>query len=177
MTRITESQWDKITAAFGEDLKRDVPLAPYTAARVGGPADGVITVGSISQLEFAVLTLWDFDVPLLILGGGSNVLVSEAGAREIIILNRAKRIEIDEKDLTVWAESGASFGGLARKVSARGYTGLEWAAGIPGTVGGAVYGNAGAHGGDVAYNLLMAEILHPMQGKRQWIDQSGIVVS
>jgi UDP-N-acetylmuramate dehydrogenase len=168
MTKISELQWDKLTETFGDYLRRDVPLAPYTAARVGGSADGLILVESAAQLAKTASTLWNFDVPFIVLGGGSNVLVSDAGIREIILLNRARQIKINEHQLTVWAESGANFGTMARKVSARGYTGLEWAAGIPGTVGGAVFGNAGAHGGDVAGNLIMAEILHPLKGEQQW---------
>jgi UDP-N-acetylmuramate dehydrogenase len=112
--------------------------------------------------------LWNLDIPFIILGGGSNVLVSDAGVREVILLNRARAMDINEAECTAWAESGASFGALARKICARGFTGLEWAAGIPGTVGGAVFGNAGAHGADVAGNLIMAEILHRYQGKQLW---------
>lgn len=167
MTRITEPQWEKLISAFGPELQRDVLLSRYTAARVGGPADGVIMVDSESMLERTALSLWELDIPFIILGGGANVLVSDAGVREIVVLNRAKRIEIKEKEQSVWAESGANFGMMARKVSARGYTGFEWAAGIPGTVGGAVYGNAGAHGWEVADNLIMATILHPVEGKVQ----------
>ena len=167
MTRITESQWKKLLSAFGAELQRDVLLSPYTAARVGGEADGLIVVDSESKLEGTALTLWKMDIPFIILGGGANVLVSDAGVREIVVLNRAKRIEINQVERSVWAESGANFGMVARKVSARGYTGFEWAAGIPGTVGGAVYGNAGAHGWEVADNLIMATILHPIEGKKQ----------
>jgi UDP-N-acetylmuramate dehydrogenase len=168
MTIITETQWDKLVTAFGDGLKRGISLAPYTSARVGGPADGLITVGSKLQLEKTVLKLWELDVPFLLIGGGSNILVSDSGVRSIVIINRAKQIDFFEDKLTVWAESGASFGGLARKVSKRGYSGLEWAAGIPGTVGGAVFGNSGAHGSNVAHNLLVAEILHPSNGKQEW---------
>ena len=167
MTRITESQWEKLASAFGSELQRDVPLSPYTAARVGGAADGLIVVDSEAMLEQTARTLWELDIPFIILGGGANVLVSDAGVREIVVLNRAKRIEINQAERFVWAESGANFGVMARKVSARGCTGFEWAAGIPGTVGGAVYGNAGAHGWEVADNLMMATILHPVEGKKQ----------
>ena len=96
------------------------------------------------------------------LGGGSNVLVSDAGVRGIVILNKAREVVFNEESEppTVWAASGSNFGQVARQAGLRGLGGLEWAAGIPGTIGGAVLGNAGAHGGDVAGNLLVAEILH-----------------
>jgi UDP-N-acetylmuramate dehydrogenase len=91
------------------------------------------------------------------------VLVSDAGYRGVVLLNRTRALRFDEHAAPpfVWAESGANLGRLARQAAARGLAGLEWAAGIPGTVGGAVFGNAGAHGDDTASCLLLAEILHP----------------
>jgi UDP-N-acetylmuramate dehydrogenase len=82
--------------------------------------------------------------------------------RGVVLLNRARDVSfnIAEKPPTVWAASGTNFGVLARQAAVKDLSGLEWAVGIPGTVGGAVFGNAGAHGGDVANTLIMAEILH-----------------
>lgn len=165
MTSINDTQWVKITSFFGKRLQRNVTLARYTAARVGGPADYLIVANSVTELADAARILWDMDLPFIILGGGSNVLVSDAGVRGVVILNKAKETEIDELGLAVWAGSGAGFGSLARKVSARNFSGLEWATGIPGTVGGAVFGNAGAHGSDVSGCLMLAEILHRFNGK------------
>jgi UDP-N-acetylmuramate dehydrogenase len=91
------------------------------------------------------------------LGGGSNIVVSDEGVRGLVILNRARKIEFSPG--RVKAESGASFSTLAQHCIARGYGGLEWAVGIPGTVGGAVVGNAGAWGSDVAQTLKRATIL------------------
>jgi UDP-N-acetylmuramate dehydrogenase len=151
-----------IKAAFGERLQEHTPLERFTAARIGGPADFLLEVTSADELAQAASLLWELELPFVVLGGGSNVLVSDAGVREVIILNRARRVHFDEQATppTAWAESGANFGTLARQAAQRGLAGLEWAAGIPGTVGGAVVGNAGAHGGDAAGNLLLAEILH-----------------
>ena len=97
----------------------------------------------------------------MVIGGGSNILVSDEGVHQLVVLNRARTIEFDESSTipTVRAESGANFGLLARQAANHGLAGLEWAAGIPGTVGGAVFGNAGAHGGDVSNNLISAGIL------------------
>ena len=150
---------------FGDRLKERVPLARYTAARVGGLADVLISANSKDDLLDIVRRLWNYDVPYLIIGGGSNVLVSDAGIREVVIYNRARQVRFDEagQHPTVWAESGANFGLLARQAASRGFAGLEWAAGIPGTIGGAVVGNAGAHGNDVAGSLVVAEILHQSQ--------------
>jgi UDP-N-acetylmuramate dehydrogenase len=139
----------------------EVPLARYTASRVGGLADVLLEVDSVDELAQAAMLLWELDFPFVIIGGGSNVLVSDLGIREVVLINRARSVRFDEtsQDPTVWAESGANFGVIARQAATRGLSGLEWAAGIPGTLGGAIVGNAGAHGCEVAGNLLVAEIL------------------
>jgi UDP-N-acetylmuramate dehydrogenase len=147
---------------FGEQYKSNTSLARFTSARIGGLADGLLTANSVDDLVVMVTYLWEEELPFIILGGGSNVLVSDAGVRGIVILNKARDVVFNEENEppTVWAASGSNFGQVARQAGLRGLGGLEWAAGIPGTIGGAVLGNAGAHGGDVAGNLLMAEILH-----------------
>ena len=149
-------------AGFGARLQAGASLARYTASRLGGPADLLLEVRSGRELEAAVTLAWRNAFPFVLLGGGSNVLVSDAGVRGLVILNRARRVRFDERvePPTVWAESGANFGVLARQAARRGLSGLEWASGVPGTLGGAVFGNAGAHGGDMAGSLLVAEILH-----------------
>lgn len=156
------SSLQPLIACFGDRLQRDVPLARYTAARLGGPADVVVRASSAEELAETIARLWELEAPFLILGGGSNVLVSDAGVRGVVVYNQARRVRFDlqEEPPTVWAESGANFGLVARQAATRGLAGLEWAAGIPGTVGGAVFGNAGAHGGDIAGSLALAEILH-----------------
>ena len=148
--------------SFGDRLLRDVSLARYTSARAGGPADAFIVANSVEELVATIRQLWEVKAPLFILGGGSNLLVSDAGIRGVVVLNRARKVRFDtfEQPPTVRAESGANFGVIARQCALQGLSGLEWAAGIPGTVGGAVFGNAGAHGGEVADNLILAEILH-----------------
>jgi UDP-N-acetylmuramate dehydrogenase len=97
-------------------------------------------------------------------------LISDAGIREVVLINEAKKIEfIDQsgKLPLLHAESGASLGVVARRAGAKGWSGLEWASGIPGTIGGAVVNNAGAFGADTADNLILAEILHPLEDKIQ----------
>lgn len=147
---------------FGNRLQLGVPLARYTSARVGGLAEALVEVSSCAELVEAARWLWNLGTPFLVLGGGSNVLVSDAGFQGTVILNHARNLRFEDQDRgsTLWAESGANFGMLARLAASRGLTGLEWAAGIPGTLGGAVVGNAGAHGSDMGSSLIMAEILH-----------------
>lgn len=123
----------------------------------------MVMVGSADELAQAAITLWELELPFIVLGNGSNVLVPDTGLRQVVVLNQAKRVQFNTNIPipTVWVESGVNFGALARQAAAKGLSGLEWAAGIPGTVGGAVYGNAGAHGSDMSGTLCVAKILHP----------------
>lgn len=152
---------NRLQASFGQRLQRGVPLDRFTSARVGGTAEILLEVESADELAQAATLLWSEGVAWKILGGGSNVLVSDSGVRGVVVVNRARKVSFDEDSdpPTVWAESGANFGLVARQAASRGLSGLEWAAGIPGTIGGAVVGNAGAHGGDMAGNLIVATIL------------------
>jgi UDP-N-acetylmuramate dehydrogenase len=147
---------------FGEQFGTNVSLARYTSARIGGFADGLLTADSVEDLVSMVSYLWEEEIPFVVLGGGSNILVSDAGVRGLVLLNKARQVKFDveSEPPTVWAASGTNIGVIARQAASRGLSGLEWAAGIPGTIGGAIVGNAGAHGRDVAGNLLLAEILH-----------------
>jgi UDP-N-acetylmuramate dehydrogenase len=151
-----------LVKAFGESVQLQASMARYTAARVGGPADALLEVTSAQEMAETARVLWEMKVPFIILGGGSNVLISDAGIAGVVVLNRARKVrfEVIADHPQVWAESGANFGAIARQAAQRGLSGLEWAAGIPGTLGGAVFGNAGAHGSDMSTNLRVAEILH-----------------
>jgi UDP-N-acetylmuramate dehydrogenase len=151
---------DVLYAKLGDKVKENVLLAPYTSARIGGPADVLITADSADELARTIKLLWKLDLEYLILGGGSNVLVSDKGVRGVVVLNRAKSVRFHTGDEPfVHAESGVVFSNLANRCAFKGLTGLEWAATVPGTIGGAVYGNAGAFGGDMAGNLVWAEML------------------
>ena len=168
--------WDAESVAQGlkaESFGRvelQASLARFTSARVGGRADLLLTVRSGDRLAAAASWLWAAGIPFRILGGGSNVLVADAGVREAVILNRATDVTFQERPAgpAVWAESGASLGGVARRAVERGLAGLEWAGTVPGTVGGAIVGNAGAFGGDVAACLEAAEILQPARSAETW---------
>jgi UDP-N-acetylmuramate dehydrogenase len=169
-----------LEAAVGaEAVGTAQPLARHTALRIGGPADLLAVAGNIGELRQAVVLARDHGMPCLVLGGGSNVLVSDSGVRGLVVLNRARAVTFvapgdsppergGSREGRVRAESGASLSRLARKCVARGWAGLEWAAGIPGTVGGAVVGNAGAWGGDVANTLIQATILEAGGSVVEW---------
>lgn len=152
----------QIKNAFSDRLVEDAPLARYTASRVGGKAQAFLEARTREDLIKAASLAWNSKVPFVILGGGSNILISDKGVSGLVVLNRAQRVQFLEqkKPPQVWAESGANLGLIARKAALKGLSGLEWAGGIPGTLGGAVTGNAGAHGGDMAGYLLLVEVLH-----------------
>ena len=167
---ITKIQKNSLKSFFGNNLRMDEMMARYSVMQVGGPADYLAIVENKKELEESVRFLWDGEIPFILIGGGSNTLISDKGIREVVIINKArdvKFLENDPESPLLWAESGAGFGKLARRAATKGWTGLEWSAGIPGTVGGAVVNNAGAFGSNVAENLEMAEILHPVGDKIQ----------
>ena len=136
-----------LRSAFGPLLLVDEPLAKHTSARIGGPADAFLIASNQSDLHNAARIAWQHGLPLNILGGGSNILILDAGVRGLVIHNQAERTTIEGTRVT--AESGASTIHLARKLAKAGLAGFEWAIGVPGTIGGAAYGNAGAHHGDM----------------------------
>jgi UDP-N-acetylmuramate dehydrogenase len=154
-----ESNLGALAKALDKRVKRDEPLAPYTAMRVGGPADLLVVCESVDQVVEAAALARKHGVKWLLLGGGCNVLVADKGVRGLVIVNRAADIAFDGD--MVRAEAGALLAQLARQAVERGLAGLEWAAGLPGAVGGAVVGNAGAFEGDVASVLRSATLLGP----------------
>src|SRR5918995_4600815 len=135
---------DVLYAKLGDRVKENVSLAPYTSARIGGPSDILIIAESADELARTIKVLQKQEIDTIILGGGSNVLVSDRGVRGVVVLNRAKGVRFHSGDQpSVTAESGVVFSNLANRSAAKGLAGLEWAATVPGTIGGAVYGNAG----------------------------------
>lgn len=151
---------DVLRLHFGDAVQENVSLAPYTSARIGGPADVFVVVKSANELMGVMKVIWEQGVPYTILGGGSNVLVSDKGVRGVVVLDRAKDVRFESGDQpTVWCEAGVIFSNLANRCASKGLSGLEWAATVPGTIGGAVYGNAGAFGGDMSGNLIWADVL------------------
>jgi len=152
---------DALVEALGQHARRNEPLALYTAMRIGGPADLLIVCESVDEVVRAVELARQHGVGWWLLGGGCNVLVSDMGVHGVVIVNRAARIEFDLAKGVAWAETGALLAVLAREAVERGLVGLEWAVGLPGTVGGAVVGNAGAFEGDIASVLRSATVLEP----------------
>ncbi|MCB9452664.1 MAG: UDP-N-acetylmuramate dehydrogenase [Anaerolineaceae bacterium] len=143
----------KLPEIYQTRLMRNEPLARYTAARLGGPADWLyIARDSTEELVTVIATAWQQGIPVRLLGGGANVLVSDKGIRGLVVINDVTEIAFGDwhEGRNVSATGGAGLTILARKCQAQGLSGLEWAVSVPGTVGGAVVNNAGAHGSDMA---------------------------
>jgi UDP-N-acetylmuramate dehydrogenase len=167
----------ELRATFGDNMQENVPLSSYTAARIGGPADVLVFARKADELVQAAEKLWKMDMPFIVLGGGSNVLVSDRGVRGVVIINRARLLKFkhaqneatSQTDTpTVYAETGVTPNDISQRAARLGLAGFEWAASIPGSLGGAIYGNAGAFGGDMAGNLISVELFHRQYGRQTW---------
>ncbi len=164
--------WGELTTAFNDRFRQHEPLAAHTTSRLGGAAQVWLPVNSSSELARAVLLARRYKVPVFILGGGANLLITDGGIRGLVIENRAGQVQFPAEaspgtTVTLSAASGVSLPGLARRCARRGLSGLEWAVGVPGTLGGAVVNNAGAYGSDMAASLSRAQLLSP-DGESVW---------
>lgn len=144
-------------AGYGGRLKYDEPLAAHTSFAIGGPADLLLVAHEVDELVEAAALAQRAGVAWRVLGAGTNVLVADRGIRGLVIVNACTRFSVSEEGLLT-ADSGALLSDVARAVSAQGWAGLAWAAGIPGTVGGAVVNNAGAYGGAMADVVVSATV-------------------
>lgn len=127
----------------------DSPMREHTSFRIGGPADYYITVNSVSELKSVIALCKTARVPYMLLGNGSNLLVSDEGLRMAVIRLSGEFREMSVKGTTLVCGAGATLAKLCTFAQSNGLSGLEFAFGIPGTVGGAVYMNAGAYGGEM----------------------------
>ncbi len=153
-----DALWRALQAQFGEQGRRNEPLSAHTTLRLGGPADIWFPARSIEQLVQASTLAWHDQVPLFILGGGANLLIRDEGIRGLVIENRTNTVQF--KESRVWADSGIVISRLAKQCAQHGLSGFEWAAGIPGTLGGAIVNNAGAYGKCIAGHLVQAELFY-----------------
>jgi UDP-N-acetylmuramate dehydrogenase len=147
----------EIQRRVGVKTSRDEPLARFTTMRVGGPADLFAIVHNAFELRALVRFARSRGLPHFILGRGSDVVVSDRGIRGLVILDRAEGSRVDGNRYA--AEAGVPMARAATETQRAGLTGLEFGLAIPGTVGGAVWANAGAHGSDVASVIESADVL------------------
>ncbi len=146
------------SAGWGDRLVEHAPLAPYTTFHIGGAADLLLEASNSAELEALWRLAHEYQVPYLVLGRGSNVLVADRGVRGLVVINRCSGWDINPTGMLRVA-SGTLLSQVARQTAMMGWAGLEWGAGIPGSVGGAIVGNAGAHGGYVGDVLISATVL------------------
>lgn len=137
---------------FGE-VKTNFSLAKLTTFQIGGPARFLVTVNTIEKTIALLDWLNEQNEPHFILGGGSNLLFPDAGYKGTVVKIIADKILFNKKTRLIEAESGAWLGLVLHIALKNSLSGLEWAVGIPGTVGGAVRGNAGAMGKEIAHNV------------------------
>jgi UDP-N-acetylmuramate dehydrogenase len=153
---VTRTEAVEVAAQLlGERARRDVPLGPMTTYRVGGPAALLVEVGGDDDLRAVAEAVQASGVDVLVVGKGSNLLVADRGFDGLAVLlgDAYNDIDIDIDGSSVRAGGAVALPVLARRTVAAGLTGLEWAVGVPGSVGGAVRMNAGGHGSDVAATL------------------------
>lgn len=158
-----------LQALLGPRLRTGEMLAKYTAARLGGPADWLYIANAKNMQEELVQVLqtaWTEGLPVRVIGGGANILVSDKGFRGLVIINRISEIEFGDwhDGRNVSASGGVGLTALARMCATRGLSGLEWAISVPGTVGGAIVNNAGAHGSDISTNVADVVVLEAERG-------------
>jgi UDP-N-acetylmuramate dehydrogenase len=148
-------------------LQASVLLAPFTAYQVGGVAQWFIQPKTIPELQSALVWARENDLPITWLGFGSNVLVSDQGIRGLVVCLRSlQHLEV-EGDL-VRVAAGVSLAKLAMKTARLGLGGMEWAVGIPGSVGGGIVMNCGAHGQDMSESVVSIQVMTPEGDLESW---------
>jgi UDP-N-acetylmuramate dehydrogenase len=179
MTTVTETSPLREAPAVAADLARrigvrvlrDQALDRHTTMRVGGPADLLVTVRNAFELRAVVRYARTRAIPHVVLGRGSDVVVADRGIRGLVIICRAEGSRTEGE--TYHAEAGVPMARVATETAAAGLAGLEFGLAIPGTVGGAVWANAGAHDGDVAGVLGSATVLRA-DGREEVVDAASL---
>lgn len=157
---MTIEQWAKELAEITnpENIKINEPLKKYTMTKIGGNADILVMPETEEEVEAIVKYAHHNQIPLLVLGNGSNMIVRDGGVRGIVMnLSKLNEIRIDGTD--VYAQSGALIMDVSKKAAEASLTGLEFACGIPGSVGGAMAMNAGAYGGEIKDIIVHSTVL------------------
>src|SRR5262249_39817045 len=142
-------------------VRFDEPMSRHTSFRIGGPADALVLVASTEDLRRTVVLARSAGIPLTITGNGSNLLVRDGGIRGIVVklCDCFNRVVVDGQTIT--AQSGALLGAVSRLAASHSLAGLEFAIGIPGTIGGAIIMNAGAYGGEMKEVVTRCTVLDP----------------
>jgi UDP-N-acetylmuramate dehydrogenase len=155
---LNRPEWlfDMLSTTSKLELQEDVPLAPFTTLGVGGTADWLVIVRDVDVFCEVVCAAQSSDIPHWILGSGSNALISDRGVRGVVILNLCRQMRYSD---FLYAECGCWFQDVFLYSAQRGLSGLEFAVGIPGTLGGALVSNAGAYRSNISSLLESVEIV------------------
>ncbi len=154
---------DKLSQLVSNTIQKDVSLASYTTFKIGGPAKYFCVVESSEELIKLVDLAEKNNLPYFILAGGSNVLVSDNGFDGLVMKIGFSRLKI--KDNLIECDAGAALSKAVGEALSFGLAGLDWATGIPGTVGGAIRGNAGAYGSQISDNVKSVTVLRRGKAK------------
>jgi UDP-N-acetylmuramate dehydrogenase len=154
-----------LSDAIGASVRQGAPLSEHTTFRIGGPARYLVITRSAEQLVRALLAAHQRTLRCQVLGQGSNVLFSDEGFDGLVVVCRFDQVEVDGR--RIWAEGGASWSKVAALAARHGLAGLAFAAGIPGTIGGALHGNAGAFGRAIGDCLVEAVLVAPDGASRR----------
>jgi UDP-N-acetylmuramate dehydrogenase len=158
-----------LNSLAGLDVQSKVSMRPYTTLKAGGPADYFLVAPTCDSLAAACVAAQLDDLKMTLLGSGSNMLPSDKGVSGLVVLNRARRISVARSG-EVLADTGCSFQDLFLKTAQAGLRGLEFAVGIPGSLGGALVSNAGAYRSCVSEFLTGLDIV--VGGERKWVEPS-----
>lgn len=148
---------DKLQAMISTEVKAGEPMARHTTFKIGGPAEFFIEAKTADDAVRAAAAAKQLGIPYFVFGGGSNMLVSDEGVKGLVIKMANRGLAIDGGKIV--AEAGAPTGFVSTRASEAGLTGFEWAVGVPGTIGGAVRGNAGAYGGEMRDSIESVRVL------------------
>ncbi|MEQ8236307.1 MAG: UDP-N-acetylmuramate dehydrogenase [Syntrophomonadaceae bacterium] len=159
--------YDRLLAQLDPGIvSRDEPMQSHTTFRIGGPADVLVTPSNIQELKTALKFCRDHDLPVFVFGAGSNLLVGDRGIRGVTIKIGTFLNQVRVENNRIYAQAGVGLGNLARQAALLSLSGLEFAEGIPGSLGGAVVMNAGAYGGEMSQIVTAVEAVSPTGEER-----------
>jgi UDP-N-acetylmuramate dehydrogenase len=185
---MTARRAERIEPVVVESDGRSISIQPearldlYSTFRVGGPADYLVRAASRSEIALALQWAGGRDLPVTVFGGGSNMLVADAGIRGLVLVVRKPGRDVADElvvlqesaeSVTVQAPAAAPLTWLGREASQRGWAGLTWAVGLPGNLGGATVNNAGAHGSELKDGLVSIRTLEAegtiVEREKDWL--------
>ena len=159
MSTLARDTHARLRAALGDALLTGEPLRHHTSFRIGGPAEYFVAARTPDQLVAALRAAHALAMPAHLIGGGSNLLVSDAGLPGLVVRNACEQVEFDGSAVRVGA--GADYLEFIQRCRDHALAGLAYAAGIPGSVGGAVFGNAGCYGQDIGSRVIECDVATP----------------